>query len=237
MAVIKTVSDAQSAELAGAVLRNIKDLTRMVEAARADVKAPVLSLGKRIDALASELCSQLEGEASRVSRILGVWTAEQSRIANEAKQKAWEDEQRIRRDAEEADRAAKAKFDAQQAELERKQAVARTPERAEGYADEAVTKQLAAQQAQERRDLDTEQRIVAARVSAVATLPPKTAGIATRKEIRFEVTDIVALYEAAPYLVSLVANASAIKNALKGLQPGQSLPGVKHWTENVAIVR
>jgi hypothetical protein len=49
--------------------------------------------------------------------------------------------------------------------------------------------------------------------------------------------DIVALYEAAPYLVTLTPNNAALKSALKGLQKGQSLPGVKHWEEAAVTVR
>lgn len=45
------------------------------------------------------------------------------------------------------------------------------------------------------------------------------------------------LAKAAPYLVTMTENVAALKSALKGLQPGKNLPGVKHWTEAVTITR
>ena len=53
----------------------------------------------------------------------------------------------------------------------------------------------------------------------------------------FEILDIVALYEAAPYLVKMEPNVVALKAALRQLKPDQHLPGVKHWMEAKTHVR
>jgi hypothetical protein len=65
----------------------------------------------------------------------------------------------------------------------------------------------------------------------------KPAGIATRSEVKFEVTDIVALYEANAAFVLLSPNNAALKAALKQLPEGQTLPGVRHWREAAVTVR
>ena len=234
---ISTVNSTGTATVAADALKSIKTLTRMIEDGRTSAKGPVIELGRKIDALAKELCTSLETEATRISRQLGVWQAEQNRIAEEARQAAWREEQRIRDEANRAAKEAADKAAAIQAELERKQAKARTDAKAEDYAREAVGKNLLAEQEQERRDLATQQAIVETRVAAAAVAPPKLAGVATRTEIAFEITNIVALYEVAPYLVKMEPNVAALKAALKGLQPGQHLPGVKHWEEAKTHVR
>lgn len=234
---ISIVNSAGAAADAANTLKAIKSLTRMIEDGRTTAKGPVIEIGRKIDALAKELCTALENEATRISRQLGVWQAEQNRIAEEARQAAWREEQRIRDEANRAAKEAADKAAAIQAELERKQAKARTDEKADEYARQAVGRQLLAEQEQERRDLATQQAIVETRVAAASVAAPKLVGVATRTDIAYEITNIVALYEAAPYLVKMEPNVSALKAALKGLQPGQNLPGVRHWEEAKTHVR
>lgn len=203
------VTSADSAERAGTLLRQIKGFTRSIEDARKEVKEPVIEIGKRIDTLAKELTCELETEATRLSRLVGAWQAEQNRIAEEARRKAWEEEQRIKEEANRKIREAE-EHSRTQASFEKK-------------ADKIEAAAI--------------QAIVETRVAAAAVAQPKPAGLATREEICFEVTDLTALYEAAPYLVSLHPNTAAIKSALKGLSGAQTLPGVRHWKEQKAIVR
>jgi len=203
------VVSAASAENAGILLRDLKAFTRSIEDARKEVKEPVLEIGKRIDGLARELTDDLNNEAARISRLVGAWQAEQNKIAEEARRKAWEEEQRIKDEAN------------------RKIEEARQHSRTEASFEKKAEKIEAAAM----------KEIVDTRVSAAAVMPAKPAGLSTREEICFEVLDLVALYEAAPYLVSLTPNNSAIKAALKGLTGEQKLPGVRHWKEQKAIVR
>lgn len=234
---ISTVSTADQAQRAAYVLKELKGFTREIENARTDVKGPVLELGKKIDALAKELTLKVDAEAMRVSRVLGAWQAEQNRIAEEARQKAFREEQRIREEAAAAERAASEKARREADELARKADRARTDAKAKEYEALANAKREQAEKEQAARDFAAEQAIVNTRVNAAAVAAPKPAGVSTRKEIKFDVTDLVALYEAAPYLVNLTPNTAAIKAALKGLREGQSLPGVRHWEENLTVVR
>lgn len=212
---VTRVTNPQQATHAANVLKDMKALTRSVELARTSVKAPILEQGKRIDALAKELTAEIEEQSRLIAATLGHYQAEQQRIADEARRKAWEEQQRIEAEA-------KAQIEA----LALKEARARSDAKKDEHAARAELVQEAAQQA-----------IVEVRQQAIAKVAVKQEGIATRKVIKFEVENITALYEAAPYLVSLSPNTAAINQALKGLQKGQSLPGVKHWEEVSAIVR
>lgn len=236
-ATVVVVNNTEQATVAANVLKDLKALTRSVEASRVAVKAPILEQGKKIDALAKELTNRLELEGNRISQLLGGYQAEQNRIAEEAKRKAWEEEDRIRRYAAKAQAEAEAKAQAEADALALKEARARSESKAAEYAALAKVKEEQAAKAQAQRDYEAEQAIIATRLAAAAQAPVKQAGVSTRKEMRFEVTDITTLYEAAPYLVVLTPNAAAIKQALKGLTGSQKLPGVKHWEEAVTIVR
>lgn len=96
---VTTVSDAFDADVAADVLKRTKDLTRSIEASRTTVKAPVLELGKKIDALAKEITAELESEAGRVAKVLGAYQLEEKRKAEAAARAAREEEERIKREA------------------------------------------------------------------------------------------------------------------------------------------
>lgn len=255
----KAVTNADSAERAAVILKDITAFTRTIEGARKEVKAPILDQGKRIDSLAAELTRELEMERDRISRLVGGWQAEQRRIEEEARRKAREEEQRIRREAEEKQRAAE---EAARREREAREALARAEqERLEKLAAQArteVTRQkrqaemeAAKKRAEEERLLSDQRRreaaekareeaeIASARAqgAAMSVVKAKPSGIAARKDVQFEVSNIQELYDAAPAFVLLSPNNAAIKAALKAMPEGQSLPGVKHWWESKAIVR
>jgi len=232
-----TVSSPEGAERAGGILKDLKAFTRLIEDARKTVKEQPLKLCRDIDALAAKLVTEIDAEATRLSRLIGTWQAEQNRIAERARQEAREKEQQIKREAEEKAKAEAAKARKEQEELEAKAARARSAEKAEEWREKARLAEEKSRAASDAHVAQTEQAIVETRVAAAAVSPPKPAGLATRKEVKFEVTDIQALYEAAPFLVSLAPNNAAIKAAVKGLAAGQSLPGVRHWEEAVTIVR
>lgn len=74
-----------------------------------------------------------------------------------------------------------------------------------------------------------ETSIVENRVNAAGIVAVKAEGVSTRKDFDYEVTSLTQLYEANPLLVTLAPNKSAIKNALKMLDEGQHIPGIRHW--------
>lgn len=260
------ITDVATATLATETLRELRSFYKIIEEGRSMAKAPVLEMGKRIDGLAAELRDTVEAEGVRIGKILGAWNVEQEKIAEQKRQEAAREERRIREDAERKEREAqelqRQKDEEARLELERKQkaiddeaaaraARARTEggrERAEKEAEdrrrelqeqadlEKRNRDTQARVDQETRDAEEARRVAANREqAALATAKPK--GTSTSLEILYEITDIVALSEAAPFLVTMEPNVSALKSALKGLQPGKHLPGVRHWTEAKTITR
>lgn len=68
---IKVIEDAFDAECAADQLKNLSSAIKDMEDARKTVKAPVLDLGRRIDAIAKEWLAEIESEKKRISRVLG----------------------------------------------------------------------------------------------------------------------------------------------------------------------
>ena len=68
----------------------IKRLLKLVESSRQSVKAPVLQLGRTIDAKASEFTGPLEAEDRRIGKLVSTYQAEQRRLAEEAERKRLE---------------------------------------------------------------------------------------------------------------------------------------------------
>jgi hypothetical protein len=206
---VTTVKNAVQAEQAAALLKEIKGFTRLIEDSRKEVKEPIIALGKQIDGLAKELTEFLEQDGARISKLLGNFQMEQARLVREAQEKAYQEEQRILREAEERKRVAD--------ETSRSQAIAdRRIDKIEAQTFEAVAQ-------------------VRANAASVA-VASKPSGIATRNVVKFEVTDIHALYAARPELVKMEAN-TAVINAVLRSNPRASIPGLRTWEEASAIVR
>lgn len=203
---VNAVSNPIQAEHASAILKQLKAFTAAIEECRKEVKAPVLDLSRQIDGLADMLTSFLVTESARIALLLGTYTAEQRRIAEKAQREAQEKEREIRAEANAKIQAA--------VETSRTDA-------------EAVRKI-------EKIDARTFEAIAAARTSAPAMQMP--AGIATRTTIKFEVTDVHALYAARPDFVKLEAHKNVINAVLKA-NPRASIPGLRTWEESSAVTR
>jgi hypothetical protein len=205
---VKVVANAAQAEHAAATLREVKGFTRLIEDSRKVVKEPVLTLTKKIDGLAKELTEHLETEAARVSRLLGAYQLEQARIAREAQEKAYQEEQRLIREAA-----------AKRDEIELSSRSAAVSERRI-----------------DKLEAKTFDAIATVRAGAATIAAAKPVGISTRNVVKFEVTDVHALYAARPELVKLEPNAGVINAVLRG-SPKASIPGLRVWEEAAAIVR
>lgn len=209
-AAIGVITTQEEANKAADCLKRISAFLSAIEASRVDVKAPVLDLGKRIDALAKELTVFLEEKKRAVSRLLGTYQEEQRRLADEAARKAREEEQRILREAEQK------KMDAELAVSMGESPAGR------------LEKKL------DRIDAKAFEQVAVTRAN-VPTYQP-AAGTATRTLVEFEVEDIAALYAARPDLVKLEPNKAAIK-AIITANSGIVLPGVRHWRSAATVVR
>jgi len=253
------IPNEESATRAADLLKELKAFTRSIEEMRKAVKGPVDDLAKRIQTLAASLTVDVKLEEDRIGELLANYQAEQNRIAAEARQKAWEEEERIRLEAEEKQRAEEERLRqeaaAEQARLQKEAEEAEA--RAAGFKTKAARDKALAEAAEKRRlaeeteanakaeaerlALENQQKtaeaIVSVHQSAASVAATKQEGIATRREPEFEVTDIVALYEAYPLMVKMSPENALIKSAIKKLKPGESLPGVRHWFRNASTVK
>lgn len=228
------ITTPEDAVTFASVMKELSVFQDIVEANRKEVKAPVLDLGRKIDSVAQEVTKGVADHWNRLRRLLGAYQAEQRRLEDERIRKAQEEERRIREKAEAEIRAAQKQAEDEAAELRAKAERARLPENAQKHELAAQNVLDAAHDAIERKVEETRDAIVTAKTSAVTVPAARIEGVKLRRELRFEVTNPVSLYEAAPYLVTITPNAAAIQNALRGLGKDQVLPGVRHWYEDVA---
>lgn len=214
---ISEVKNDLEAQLASETLRDLKSLINSCESARTEVKAPVLDLGKRIDAAAKEYSQDLQSELSRVSRLVSGYQAEKHRAAEEARRKQQEELARIERERLEAEEKARREAEAAIAVAASPKAVAAAEVAAESAIIEATFR--------------AEEKLAAV---VPVEQPQKLEGVSVRKVWLFEVNDIRSLYAARPDLVELSPKNRDIKAALEA---GAKLPGIKAWQENSARIR
>lgn len=175
-----------------------------LEACRKAVKAPVLELGRRIDGLADELAAPVKEQMDRVGRLVAKF---QQAEAVRVEQERIEREKREREAMEAARKAA---------EAERKAAEAM-------QTDTDLQKAIEAEAAAKQAEAEMYKTL-----TTPAPAPIKAAGSVTKKVLRYEVTDIHALYKAMPHLVKLEPNVSAIKACCRATQ---QVPGLRLWEE------
>jgi hypothetical protein len=106
---ITGIADELDFAVAADVLRQLSTLRKSVEDTRAEVKKPVLNLGRQIDGLAASFAGPVETEARRINSLIANYMAVQQRKADEAER----ERQRLAREAEQKEterRAADAEF-------------------------------------------------------------------------------------------------------------------------------
>lgn len=211
---VEAVESAEQQAVAVGVCRNIKALVNSVESARKVVKKPVLDLGKAIDRVAEEYTAQLEAEYGRITKLVGGFQeAEAKRVA----------EEQAKRDRELAE--LRAKEEAARLAAEAANAALAKPDATEADLNKAV----AAEQAVTATGSQFTNAVLAPPPSAI-----REEGMAVRRPMRFEVTDIHALYRHNPNLVRLEPNRSAINEILV---PGVEIPGLRAWQESAISIR
>lgn len=202
---ITTADDVQSVSV---VLSEIKGLKKTMVDSHAAIKAPVLAISREIDGIKKEYLDGLEREEKRLSLLLGAHQENERRKAEAARKAAEAEERRIAQEAE---------------ERERQRIALETQGRTGTLLNDL----------DEIRE-DTANKVVAVRQQAVASADLAPAGTAVRKNWKFEVEDIHALYAANPELVNLTANKAAINAIIK---TGRKLPGLRIWSESIASVK
>lgn len=202
------VRDRLDADDATTVLRNLKAYAKTIEAARKQAKEQPMELGRKIDALAKDLTTEIEREAGRIGAVLGAYELQERQKAEDARRAADNEAARIQREAwVKAEAARRAAPDSLAADR----------------ASDAVVEKAAEQ-------------IVAVKQAAANAVAPKQSGTAIRTDYQFEVLDIRALYAAHPELVTLEPNGSAIRAILRA-NPNLQIPGLRSWAETKLNVR
>jgi hypothetical protein len=102
VALIAKVSNAEQQEIAVAGQRDLRTVIKLVEDARKACKAPIIAIGKKIDAVEDAFSAELKREEMRVAKLVGDF--QQLEIA---KQKAAEAARKVELDAIEAERQRK----------------------------------------------------------------------------------------------------------------------------------
>ena len=89
------IEDAMDADAAAQILRDIAAQLKSCEAARTEIKGPVLDITRKIDATAKSFVAPLESEKDRLSRLLGAYQQAERDKAAEAMRKAQEEARRV----------------------------------------------------------------------------------------------------------------------------------------------
>jgi flagellar biosynthesis GTPase FlhF len=236
----KAVNDADTQGEVTNVLRDIARLLKETEDGRKLVKAPVLDLGKRIDAAAAEFVQTLEAQKARLNGMLVAYETEQRRIAMEAEVKrqaeiarqqkeAREAQEKIDREAREAEQARlKAERDAREAT----NAEARAKAQEEARKATEAQQQAAAAKAQQEEAAKLQQAEI---FRAPAPAVTRAAGASVQTPWTYEVVDIKALYAACPDLVELSVKRSEVLALIRS--GTREIPGLRIYQETRINVR
>lgn len=202
-ALVTSCADANEADVLVRLGREIAAALSDAEASRVSVKAPVLNLGKQIDALAKSYAAPLEAEKKRLANLHAEFTEqEQRRVAEEQRQRDAE----VRR-LEEEQRLCELNRIAQEAAM-----------RDDAGLDRAVNAEEAAKEAAQQADLAIR--------APVPTLD-RQRGTVVRRTFDVEIQCLTTLYAARPDLCKLELSKAAL-NAVA--YEGLVLPGiVLHW--------
>ena len=230
----KSITCADTRQEVANALAGVNRLLKEVESGRKEVKAPVLEVGRKIDATAEEFSAPLAVAQKALQAILTKDAEEQARIAREAEANR---QAELRRQQEE-ERARQAELDRQAREVEQAKLAAERAAReaqnaeARAKAQEAARKAaeessaLAAQKEKEAAAAKLEQ----AELMRVSVAPARATGTTTRTAWTFDVLDVHALYMARPELVQLSVRRSEVLDLIRS--GTREIPGlnIRHET-------
>lgn len=203
---ITTVDDAESQELATQAASTIQGLLARLEKDRNAVKAPVLALGRQIDAIAKQGAAPLQAERDRLKEALRVhYLAEQEKARKAAEVQRRFAEARQKRLDEEARLAADA-------------------------AQQAATQEEAEQATAKVEEITAKAEEAAQKVETIIpAAPAKAEKMTVRKVWRHEVKDLNALYAARPGLCRVEPNTNAINAEIRAGM--RECPGLLIWED------
>lgn len=250
-----------SPEHAGAVGEAARDIRTFVKSVRdvgLGLRRPLKQLQDQIKRIEDDYCGPLEVEQTRLECLIGEWNdQERKRVEEEERRRQAELEriERERRDAEERARAeivrqqreaaeAEAKARAAEAGIQNEAELAAAIEAEQKRREEANQRELDAIMDAEKVRMDAE---LARRTAIAQPLPEarKVTGAATRRVVKWIVTDESALLRARPELFKIEVKASAINaickpnrlDSSKENPDKSSIPGLTLWYEMETSIR
>lgn len=251
---ITRVTTPEERDLAVNAIAEAKGVLKRMEESRVIVKAPVLAMGKEIDALAKNFCVSIESALSAPDKALTDYNAAELAKAQKAEQerlevvrKANEEAERVRREEAakiEADRVAAEKSAKAEAERIAKLEAQKRPAKPEDLALAKLREENAREAAEEAqraaKELEVKQSLERAEQERVAaTAKPieanKAAGSTVKVVWKFEVLDSDKVFAAHRFLVNVEVIPSAVNAAIRaGLR---ECPGLRIYSEVDTNVR
>jgi len=204
---VTSITDNQTNLAARNAAVSIRECLKETEAERVRLNTPLLRGQRTLKAMSDEFCEPLVQELDRLERLAAAFMEdEKQRVARES-----------------------AEQDSKLARLLQEQTVAAA---ASAQAASNITNEAELARALE---IEAKARETALAVQTAVAVPlPKeerARGQSSRQVLRWECTDIVALYNARPDLVKLTPSASLIQELCV---PECPVPGLKMWWENKA---
>jgi len=252
---ILTCTTPTEAQAVSTAARSLQTHIKSVQEMGLKLRRPVTEWAKLVKTIEDSYLAPLLAEKKRFERLVDDWTAsERRRVAREeaARQAEIQRLDRERRELErkaqeEAERVARANREAEdrarQAEalISNKRQLAAAMKAEEARKIEAARQQAIADAAQEEARKASE-----AAQAAIRQAPPtqqKIKGMATKRTMAYEVTDLKALYAARPELVTLELNKAAVRAILvPNVLPESdakdlSVPGIVTWWQDQTSTR
>ncbi len=207
---ITSITTSQEQNRAVTVLRDVQTYINRVKATGLEYRRPANRMLEQICELEKDhLAPLIEAKENGSRLVTDFQQAEARRVAEEERKRS----------------AEIARLEAERmAEEEAARAAERNIE-TEADLEAAIVQEQAAKASEAQ---------IQARIAEPLPTPQKAKGAATRRVMRWEVVDIVALYKARPELVRLEPNASAI---LSTCVPELNVPGLRLWWEDKTSIR
>lgn len=214
---------------------DLDGLLRDIEKSREATKAPLLEMGRTLDAQAREFCAPLKKESLRVAGLITDFQQLEQAKARAAEETKRAEERRIAEQQRQAElatiRAAEVqrqKLQKEQEELQRQHALANEREKKILEAQQAeLDRQKALAEAKSHEELDRIQAEASRRQAEIAAQPVIEPARATGQRVvtdwEVTVSDVWALARAHPMCVTITPRVGEIKNLLKA---GQKVAGV-----------
>jgi hypothetical protein len=250
------IATSDDANAVGESARNIRTHIKAVREMGMALRRPLKATQDQIKAIEDDYCKPLEERQGKLENLVtGYARAEAQRVAEEERKRQDEVrrihaeqqaiEAKARQEKERIEREARLREEAAQ-QAAAQAATARERFQA-GIAEEKRRQEAEAARIEAEAEIEKARADSLAAVSAIATpiVEHKVTGAATKRVVRWEVTDEKALFKARPELFKIdlkksAVNATCFPNSYEATFDAPdvvSIPGLKLWFEHETVIR